>query len=55
MWRPFYSNGSESGKETVEIISSHARRSTMEHYKGFIIFGGISRDEQGRCCSYGLV
>ena len=27
----------------------------MENYKGFIIFGGISTEEQGRCCSYGLV
>ena len=27
----------------------------MEHYKGFIIFGGASPDDQGGCLSYGLV
>jgi hypothetical protein len=27
----------------------------MEHYRGFIIFGGASSDDQGGCCSYGLV
>jgi hypothetical protein len=27
----------------------------MEHYKGFIIFGGATSDQQGNCCSYGLV
>ena len=31
------------------------KNETMENYKGFIIFGGVSKDEQGRCCSYGLV
>jgi hypothetical protein len=28
---------------------------SMENYKGFIIFGGVSTDEEGRCFSYGLV
>ena len=27
----------------------------MENYKGFIIFGGATTDDQGGCCSYGLV
>ena len=27
----------------------------MEHYKGFIIFGGASRDDQSGCSLYGLV
>ena len=27
----------------------------MEDYKGFTIFGGASTDDNGRCCSYGLV
>jgi hypothetical protein len=26
----------------------------MEHYKGFIIFGGAKTEQRG-CCSYGLV
>ena len=27
----------------------------MEHYKGFIIFGGATSDNERSCCSYGLV
>ena len=27
----------------------------MDHYKGFIIFGGVTSDDEGSYCSYGLV
>lgn len=27
----------------------------MDHYKGFIIFGGVTTDDEGGYCSYGLV
>jgi hypothetical protein len=40
---------------TVEINSMHAKRWPMENYKGFIIFGGVSTDEEGAPALNGLV